>query len=156
MAKTFSADASAIPRITTNVMKYVDRERKLLNQKITVVTNQLYLTARAKRPMITAKQAKAEGRNKRVSDPNAEAGVPVDTGALQISIEKKVVDNGKQIYGTVYVNPNIANSKSGKTVAQYATAIEYGTSKMPARSFMRASLNVNRAYIQKVLRQQEK
>jgi HK97 gp10 family phage protein len=152
---TFSFNKDSLNGISKKIIDAMEKERKTFENKIVNVTDVLWRTARAKRPMITAKQAKAQGRSKRVSDPGASYGVPVDTGALQISIEKSYSDSGKKMVGKVSVNPNVSNPKSGQNVGKYAVAVEYGTSKMPARSYMRSSLLQNKEFIRKTLRQKQ-
>ena len=111
------------------------------------VITTIYQTAIAKRPYITAKEAKAQGRKlmktgkiHRVSDPNASYGVPVameNGGSLQSSIKKEVKESGEKIKGRVW------------TDSVYAKFLEFGTSKMPPRPFMRPALELNREFIKK-------
>jgi HK97 gp10 family phage protein len=132
--------------------------KKSLEQKMRTITNMVYVVAHSKRPMITVAQAKAEGRRKimvtnskgvskmvikRVSNPNAIAGVPVDTGALQASINQEVVWKGEKVVGTITAGEGL----------NYANAIEFGTSKMPARPFMRPAMNEQRDAIRKLFKQ---
>jgi hypothetical protein len=151
MAKNeiFKLPAVNVERLKGKVADIMTREGKILNAKVTAMTNVVYQTAHAKRPLISKEEQKSSGRTKRVSDPNASAGVPVDTGALQISIKKKVEDSGKKVVGTVYVDGNTSNPKSGESVQQYAKAMEYGTSRIAPRSFLRSAIHVNSDWIKK-------
>jgi HK97 gp10 family phage protein len=73
----------------------------------------------------------------RVSDPNAAFGVPVATGALQNTITKSVKRQGKKIVGEIDAGLNLV----------YAKMIEFGTSRMAARPFMRPAWNENLQWI---------
>ena len=145
--------ASDFEKFTKGLLEkanFVDRD---VQQKINKITTIVYVTARARRPKITVKELKATGapryfrhdastgkmKEYRVSDPNAILGVPVDTGNLQAAIKKSVVKQGGKWVGTVWVEENIP----------YALAIEYGTSKIKARPFMRPAYNENREFIKK-------
>lgn len=131
--KSFSIDTGKLDAVLSNVKNAEKKADALIGKKMTKAVDIIWRVAHQKRPMITAQQAKSEGRVKRVSNPNAQAGVPVDTGALQASIQKSV------------------SSKSGKWIGriwtsgiEYAQMIEFGTSKMAARPFMRPAVNLTR------------
>lgn len=144
-----------VDRLVGKTADIIQRERKLLLKKVQDITNVVMQTARAKRPIITAAEMHRSGRTKRVSNPNASFGVPVDTGALQISIKSEVKDSGKFVIGSVYVDSNVSNPKTGRTVQEYAKAIEFGTSKMAPRSFLRSAIHVNKDWIKKRFAQKE-
>lgn len=146
------ADVDRVVNRTASIMR---RERGLLLKKVMDITNVVLKTAQAKRPLISKQQMVQTGRTKRVSDPNAAYGVPVDTGALQISIKSEVTDNGKFVVGTIYVDDNVSNPKTGVRVGQYAKAMEFGTSRIAPRSFMRSALYVNKDWIKKRFAQKE-
>lgn len=139
----FVIKQSDVDRIAKSIAQSANKQKELLEKKMQAIVAQVYTTAHAKRPMITAKMAKTQGRSKRVSDPTADYGVPVDTGALQSSIKTKIVDNGKSITGSIYVD-------SGSVAAEYAKFIEFGTSRMPARPFMRPALMLNEEWIKAI------
>jgi len=134
-------NTGALDGLLDKVKKEEDRAHKQTVKKITASVNILYKLASAKRPMITNAQAKAQGRRKvggkyqRVSDPDAKAGVPVRSGELQRSIEKKVEDKGVKVIGSVY------------TDSPYANFVEFGTSRMRARPFMRPAIELGKAAI---------
>ena len=107
-----------------------------LEKKMNLIVDIVFKTATARRPKISAAQHKEMGRSKgtyRVSDPDAKVGVPVDTGALQMSIQKDVKWSGKKIQGEIDAGEGV----------EYAKMIEFGTSKMRARPFMRPAWNEN-------------
>lgn len=137
---SFFVKPSDLDRVVNSATKAILKEKTLLTKNMRAIVIQVYNTAHAKRPMITAKQAKAERRNKRVSDPGASFGVPVDTGALQASIKQEVTDTGKKVVGSIYIDPE-------SPAAKYAAYLEFGTSRMKARPFMRPALHLNEAWI---------
>jgi hypothetical protein len=153
--QSFSFDANKVDKLIHSANKIVLRERGLMMKKMNDITNIVWQTAHAKRPMITHAEMKKSGRSKRVSNPNADYGVPVDTGALQISIKKEVTDNGKSIVGSIFVDSNTNNPKSGRSVQEYAKAMEFGTSKIASRSFLRSALHVNKEWIKRRFSQKE-
>lgn len=80
--------------------------------------------------------------------------VPVDTGALinsQIaSINGAVVASGPVEYSAVILGMELGDTVEAVFTAEYARAIEYGTSKFPGRFFVRSAVqgwqgNVNAA-----------
>jgi HK97 gp10 family phage protein len=101
----------------------------------------VFKTATARRPKISMSELKARGGEKgdyRVSDPNAVLGVPVKSGALQASIKKSVKWQGKKITGEIDAGGNLP----------YAMAMEFGTSSISPRPFMRPAWNENKEFIQ--------
>ena len=117
-------------------------EDALLKRRITAATEIIWRTAHAKRPMMTKKQARLEHRSRRVSDPNAQAGVPVRTGALQGSIKKTVEQTAFLKY----------QGKVETHGLPYAGYIEFGTSKMKARPFMRPAVELNKEAIKRMFK----
>jgi HK97 gp10 family phage protein len=107
-----------------------------IERKMNLIVDVVFKTASARRPKVSAASGAKKGAY-RVSDPNAKLGVPVDTGALQTSITKSVKREGKKIIGEV---------DSGLGLA-YAKMIEFGTSRMAARPFMRPAWNENVEWI---------
>jgi len=134
--------------------KYLEAEKgideKLLKRMISAV-GIVFRTATAKRPKISLAQHKAMGRKTkisgksayRVSDPEAALGVPVATGDLQASIKKDITKKGEKFTGRIYIDG------PGE---RYANAIEYGTSRMKARPFMRPALHLNTDKIKRIFR----
>lgn len=152
---SFYFDPHKVDKLVNSAGKIMTRERGLLMAKMKDITNIVWQTAHAKRPIITKMEMKKSGRTKRVSNPNAAYGVPVDTGALQISIKNKIQDNGKYIVGTIYVDDKISNQKTGRSVKEYATAMEFGTSRIAPRSYLRSAIFVNKEWIKKRFAQKE-
>ena len=102
--------------------------QKDLKKKLTAATDIAYRLARTPRAMIMNKAGR------RVSDPHASYGVPVQTGVLQSSIKKgKIKIDEEKASSSIYVD---------NKVAPYSMFIEYGTSKMRARPFMRPVANM--------------
>lgn len=144
-------------KFTKNLMGKVNFINKDAERKINLITNIVYKTATARRPKMTVKELKQKGlpryfrkdqktgksKEYRVSDPNAILGVPVDTGILQAGIKKSVMKKGGKWIGTVWVDENI----------EYAKFIEFGTSKIKARPFMRPAYNENKDLIKKIYEQ---
>lgn len=119
---------------------------KDIKKKMEDIVNVVYKTAHSKRPMITKAQMKASGRLKRVSDPGASAGVPVDTGDLQASIKKEVRQKGEKFIGRIFVDgPG----------AEYASYMEFGTSKILPRSFLRSAMHLNKEWIKRRFEKKE-
>lgn len=146
---SFTVKNDVVERITKKVIAYSNIVDNALMKKMQAAVTIIYQTARARRPKISAQMHKAAGGKKggyRVSDPAATLGVPVDTGALQLSIKKSVTQKGGKTTGTV---------SAGGGAVGYATMIEFGTSKMAARPFMRPAINENadevkRIFLQKI------
>jgi HK97 gp10 family phage protein len=144
----------AVSKISDKLRGEFENQSKSLNKKMQSATNIIWTTATARRPMITNAVAKAQGRGKtkngklkRVSNPDASAGVPVASGELQISIKKEITMKDGKATGRVYTNNS--NSK-----VPHHIFIEFGTSKMPARPFMRPALNVNMDKVRRIFRGQ--
>lgn len=116
-----------------------------MQRRMNTATGLIWRTAHAKRPMISKAQMKAEGRTVRVSDPNATLGVPVaavNGGRLQASVKQKV----SRTHGQMSFEGEIS---AGGALAPYATYLEYGTAKMPARPFMRPAITLNKEAIKR-------
>ncbi len=76
-----------------------------------------------------------------VTSPSPAGGPPgVDTGRLRTSITHEVERSGKEIIGRVGTN------------VDYAIPLEYGTSRMAARPFLRVGLNKNIPKIRQLFR----
>ena len=146
MSQLFKLKKSDIDRVTNKVKDIVGKEQQILLKKVTDITNIVFQTAHTKRPIITKAEMNASGRTRRVSNPAAAYGVPVSTGALQLSIKKEVVDSGKKVTGTVFVDP-------ASPAAEYAKYMEYGTSRIAPRPFMRTAITQNQEWIKKYFKQ---
>lgn len=137
--------ASVIAQLGKSFGNRIEKYDKEMQRRMGVATNLIWRTAHAKRPYISKEQMKAEGRSHRVSDPNAAAGVPVaaiNGGRLQASVRQKVMRS----YGKMSFEGQVS---SGGGLAPYAAYLEFGTSKMPARPFMRPAIALNREAIKR-------
>lgn len=147
---------SSVRRLADKLSRYVASKEKGAKSKMTEAVNLVYKTATTKRPNVTyvnilGETQKVSGRvpkeikrafyTRTVSDPDAESGVPVKTGNLQSSIKKEVKVQGRNVVGRVYVDTK---------KAKYAKYVEFGTSKMQARPFMRPALDMNQEKIRKI------
>lgn len=141
-ASTIKIDVSSIQKFGENLGRRYAKYDEVMEDRTQSATDIVFRTARARRPMITAAQMKKEGRSHRVSDPNASLGVPVaaiNGGRLQASIQKKVERVGYGVFrGVVWTN------------LFYAKFVEYGTSRMRARPFMRPAAALNRQAIKRL------
>lgn len=155
MRGTFTLkDASAaVNKLHKKLKQSSDIEDKLIERKVRLATQMVFQVAHQRRPYITNMQAKLEGRRligkgkyHRVSDPNAQAGVPVamiNGGTLQASVKTQFKQQGRKFQGRVFVD---------SPGAEYGSFLEYGTSKMRARSFMRPAVNLTKEAIRMMLR----
>lgn len=134
--------------------EYFQTQNKNMEKKVRMAVTMAYNIAHQKRPYISNVEAKAQGRRKlskgrylRVSDPDAQLGVPVaflNGGTLQQSIKTRFrwISAGRKFQGSVYVDaPGI----------EYASFLEFGTSKMRARPFMRPAITLTRDAIKAML-----
>jgi len=134
-----------------------EKIEKELFKRVELATDLVYRVARTKRPKIDATEYKAlkkslqytrrndKGQKKKyyVSNPNAEVGVPVDSGDLQSSIKKEVlVKSFGKFVGRVFIQG------PGE---EYANRIEFGWSGHQApRSFMGSALRENAEKVKKI------
>jgi HK97 gp10 family phage protein len=139
MSKTFTIKSTAIDKFLKNVKNEQKKIEKDLTSKVTDITRVVWNIAKKKRAVIESPRKNRSGKYV-VSNPDAAIGVPVDTGALQSSIKMDIKWHGDKIVGRVFIDP-------GSEAAKYAKMIEFGTSKMAPRSFLRSSMNENRAWI---------
>lgn len=136
---TFKFDLNAVGDLSKKVGNRLIADDKVIAMRMKQATAMVWRIAHQKRPMISKAQMKAQGRSKRVSDPSASLGVPVDTGALQASIQQSISRNGLMGYiGKIWTKG-----------IQYAGFMEYGTSKIAARPFMRPAINLTKDAIKK-------
>jgi len=137
---TFKFDIGAIESLGDKLGKRLAQTDKLMVLRMKQATNMVWRIAHQKRPMISKAQMKAEGRNRRISDPNASLGVPVNTGALQASIQQEVTRKGlTNVQGKIWTKG-----------IDYAGYMEYGTSKIPARPFMRPAIAMTKDAIKRL------
>lgn len=139
---SFKFDLGAVSRFGDKLGQKMAQTDKILQKRMELATSMVWRIAHQKRPMITKAQMRAEGRSKRVSDPAAQLGVPVDTGALQASIQQKVTRSRLMTFvGEIWTRG-----------IKYAGYMEYGTSKIAPRPFMRPAINVNREAIKRLFK----
>lgn len=138
MSKTFTIKSTEVDKLVNSWKKKQGQINSKLEKMMNSVVQTVYSTAHSKRPKIDITK---ENRGKyRVSDPYASAGVPVDTGELQESIQKDVKWQGLKIIGRVFTsNP-------------YAKFVEFGTSRMLPRSFLRSAIHENKEWIKERFR----
>lgn len=146
MAKSgsFSFKPGSIDKVVADIVSTDAKISKMIETRLKIATRMVYSVARQRRPMISKETMKAQGRSRRVSDPNAKAGVPVATGALQASIQMENHWEGKKKFvGSVF------------TDMHYAKYIEFGTGRMAARPFMRPALLLTQDAIKRVVEAKE-
>lgn len=146
----------SLSNLSSKLTAFVKSFEKDSENKMNKAVNLVYKTARKKRADITyvsilggtetikgrvPKEIKEAFHTRTVSDPNAEFGVPVRTGNLRDSIKKEVKQLKTRLIGRVYVDQNDA---------PYAKYVEFGTSKMQARPFMRPAYDNNIEEIKKI------
>lgn len=68
---------------------------------------------------------------------------PVDTGDLRKSIDHEVVNNNGEITGYVFCDNTV----------DYASYVEFGTSKMAAQPFMTPALEENKDIVRDIIKQ---
>ena len=137
---TFKLDPTALVRVTQKMNKRFAQDDRVVKMRVEKAVEMIWRIAHQKRPMINAQQAKMEGRSKRVSDPSAQAGVPVQTGTLQASITRKVTRNKLLGY----------TGEVGTKGIKYAGYMEYGTTKIKPRPFMRPAINLTKEAIKRM------
>lgn len=155
--KFFSFKPSDVQKVVKGLASIPEQIAVDFERKLTLATKIVWTTARIRRPKMTVAELKATGarryfrnidgkrREYRVSDPKAKLGVPVDTGELRESIKKDVKMQGlEKGYGIIYSN------------SPYATAIEYGTSRIAPRPFMRQAMAEQGSVVKKILLEKPK
>jgi len=140
--KSFAVDTGKLDNLIRNIVAEEKKIDEKTFAKVKKITDLIWRVAHQKRAMITKQMMKEQGRTKRVSDPDATLGVPVDTGRLQASVRQVVYRQGKSIIGTI---------TAGGDGITYATAMEFGTSKVRARPFMRPALNETKGAVKTIL-----
>lgn len=138
--KTITIDLDFLPRLAGKMGDRTAKYDKVIEQRVNRATQMVWAIAHQKRPMVTRAMANAWNTKKRVSDPNAQLGVPVRTGALQASIMKSVTRTKLMSFSGMVWTKGIA----------YAAFLEYGTSKMAARPFMRPAVNLTKDAIKRM------
>lgn len=124
----------------------------LMQKRMELATDMVWRLAHQKRPYISKQEQKRGFITKsgsvhynRVSDPNAQLGVPVaakNGGTLQSAIKKQVNRQGYgKFQGVVYVDLGIA---------PYGIRMEYGDALVHARPFMRPAAALTRDAIKKL------
>lgn len=140
---SFSFNSDDIEGIGKYFKKQQDKHDRRIKNAVTKVTNLAWTIAHQRRPYISKTEMKAEGRSYQVSDPSAKLGVPVaikNGGALQASVQKKITSKFMKSIGEVW------------TDSPYAKFLEYGTSRMRARPFIRPALAAVQAAMKSLVR----
>jgi HK97 gp10 family phage protein len=153
----FKINEQKLKRSIDNVSKEImGKSSNELRKRMDRVAEIVYRTATTKRPDINAigsgiapvavkgsKKKLAAMRTRRISNPDAKFGVPVRTGNLRSAIHKDVEQDNKKILVRVWVDTD---------KAPYAKAMEYGTSHIAARPFIRPALSMNQSLIEKIIK----
>lgn len=140
MGLTFKVNLGAIDQLANKVGKRLDQDDKIIRKRMTSATGMVWRIAHQRRPYISKMQMKAEGRTRRVSDPNATLGVPVRIGVLQESIKQKVTRTKLMTYQGEVSTQGIP----------YASYMEYGTSRIAPRPFMRPAITFTQDAIKRL------
>lgn len=155
MDKTFKVDPNFLGKLTKKFLALEDRVQKQNLIKMKAATNLVFRLAHTRRPM-TSVIPKNGKKSIRVSNPNAEFGVPIQSGELRAAINKEVKTKGAfKVVGRVWVSGNIP----------YAQRIEFGFigtdslgrefHQLP-RPFMRPALTRNLPEIKEMFKSFEK
>lgn len=147
--KITSVKLNALENLGRKMGARVKEYDVIMERRMRVATDMVWRIAHQKRPYISKQQQKRGFRtlsgsvhHNRVSDPNAQLGVPVDTGLLQSVVKREVTRTGYgKFQGVVYVD---------LAVAPYGKDMEFGTSKVHARPFMRPAMELTREAIKKL------
>lgn len=157
---SFYFDPDSADRMARKGQDWLQKLDAELGKRMKKAVQIVWTIAHQKRPMITAADAKAMGYGKvgridsktgkkrmvqkRVSNPDAEAGVPVDTGNLQAHVKSETIP-GKigKITGRIYVE-----------AVEYALAMEFGvpSKNIRARPYMRPAIDLARPALNEVFR----
>lgn len=149
--KITSVKLNAIEELGRKLGNQVGKYDKIMERRMELATNMVWRIAHQRRPYIS-KQHQKRGfvtksgnvHHNRVSDPNARLGVPVDTGLLQSAVKKEVTHTGYgKFQGVVYVD---------LAMAPYGKDMEFGTSKVHARPFMRPAYELTKDALHKLFR----
>lgn len=152
--KLFSVKLNALEELGRKLGDQSKKYDVVMEKRMSLATDMVWRIAHQRRPYISKQEQRKGFRTKsggihhnRVSDPNAQLGVPVaavNGGLLQSAVKKEVkrVSYGK-FQGMVYVD---------KSMAPYGVFMEYGTSKVHARPFMRPAAELTRQAILKLFR----
>ena len=140
---------NALENLGRNLGNKVKKYDVIMQRRMTLATDMVWRIAHQRRPYISKQHQKRGFRTKsgnvhhnRVSDPNAQLGVPVDTGLLQSAVKKEVTHTGYgKFQGMVYVDLGIA---------PYGLDMEYGNAKVHARPFMRPAAALTKEAIRKL------
>lgn len=143
---SFYIPKTGVETVLDHIREENENVLRKMSARMNAAIHIVFATARTKRGMISVIEkmtitGKFKGRQKgirRVSDPKAKFGVPVQTGALRASIEKRVDAGRDRIVGRVFTRSPIAHF------------IEFGTVKMAPRPFMRPALYENAEEIKKI------
>jgi HK97 gp10 family phage protein len=162
---SFSAKMGDLARITNKIRnEYHKQVSDTLYRKMKQATEMIYATAHSRRerlvnakgekvsiPDISGMQYLHNDRFKTVTAKNPKAyagaqkgmtGVPVKTGTLRSTIQRKVDRTDRKVTGKIWTDGG----------APYDKYIEFGTSKMAPRSFMGSALYMHKNDIKKIFK----
>ncbi len=151
--KITSVKLNGLANLGRKLGNEVKRYDVLMQKRMDMATTMVWRIAHQKRPYISAQHQKKGFRtlsgsvhHNRVSDPNAQLGVPVaakNGGTLQSAVKKEVSHTGYgKFQGMVYVDLSIA---------PYGKDMEFGTSRVHARPFMRPAYELTKDAIMKLI-----
>lgn len=152
--KVFFTQLNAVENLGRKMGARTKQYDVIMQKRMQQATALVFNIAHQRRPYIS-KQEQQRGfltksgntHHRRVSDPNAQAGVPVAAkggGRLQSAIRQVVRRLGYgKFQGEVYVDAG---------VAPYGKYMEYGTSTVHARPFMRPALTLTQDALHKLFR----
>lgn len=138
---TFQIKGDVFDRISHKISNRLVKDDEVMKKRITAATNMIWRIAHQRRAMLSKADMRAQGRSKRVSDPGATAGVPVQTGKLQGSIKQSVTKKGLLKY----------QGEVSTRGVDYSGYVEFGTSKMYARPFMRPAIWLTEEAIKRMM-----
>ena len=150
--KVFLTKLGNLESMSRKFGKRTEQYNNLMQKRMTQATDIVWRLAHQRRPYISKQQQKlgfvtksGNVHHNRVSDPSATLGVPVaadNGGLLQSAIKKQVTKVGTgKFQGVVYVDG---------AMAPYGKYMEYGTSKVHARPFMRPAMELTREQLKKL------
>ena len=136
---TFKFNGDVIGKLSASFAKTVARVDTSTERRMAQATHLVWGIAHQRRPKIGL--TKLNRGKYRVSDPNAEQGVPVKTGRLQGSITERVEKRpGYLSYQGIIETKGVP----------YAAYMEYGTSRIQARPFMRPAITATQDALKKL------
>lgn len=152
--KIFSVKLNAIEALGRKLGNRAKQYDVVMERRMGLATDMVWRIAHQRRPYISKQEQRRGFRtmsgsvhHNRVSDPNAKLGVPVaakNGGLLQSAVKKEVTRLGYgKFQGAVFVD---------LAMAPYGKFMEFGTSKVHARPFMRPAYELTKEALKKLFR----